>query len=354
MNRRTPGWFLLFCLSSVCSLACLQGKETIGKHTALGTEFYFRTDQDRAIEEYYSLGAEIKLYIEPTDRWKFKLELDAGTDSVKAEEIWGKHRTPHTSLKLGTFENNLLLDDRISSRESLFAADNAVRTRMNLMGWYSPAATGAEFGWDQAGKLPGGYVHLFLNAAGSEFMAVTGLDFSCGENGPSAGVTGAYYPYIIHDLWVDDSASHTRDHYFLFNAFLADLADEKRLLYKMEVTAGTNLIDPIGYIHYPGDSGVSWFFGTDLSAGYTFQSEKDDFRWTPGLGASFLIHDLTAAETNSAEIRLGSRLSWHDRFYMHFDLGIRIETLYDTDEDYDPYLATELEALCGISVQVHI
>jgi hypothetical protein len=83
------------------------GSEKIGETTSLGMVFYFKTDQDRLEDEYYFLGSKIKLQTEPMKHWKFRLELDAGIDSVNVEEAWGRYKTGDRTFRFGSFENSL-------------------------------------------------------------------------------------------------------------------------------------------------------------------------------------------------------------------------------------------------------
>ena len=107
-----------------------------------------------------------------------------------------------------------------------------------------------------------------------------------------------------------------------------------------------NLIDPVGYIHFPGDGEAGWFFGSSAYAGYPIGEEK--FVWTPGLLFSMLIHELDIPESNSIKVGTGNKFEWDDYFSVNMELGLGINTYYD------PNLITALELLWGITLQVHI
>jgi hypothetical protein len=114
----------------------------------------------------------------------------------------------------------------------------------------------------------------------------------------------------------------------------------------VELTIANNLIDPVGYVHFPGDGEPSWFFGSHAYAGYPVGDEK--FVWTPGLTSSFIIYELDIPEANSVGIRLGNKLEWDNIVSLNMELGLGINTYYS------PNLITALEPLWNITLQVHL
>jgi len=345
---------LLSSLIGITVLSGLSAKEHDEKKTDLNTKFYFKTDQDRAVSEYFALGAELELHFDVSDQWELEMEVDAATDKIQLEEIWGKVKLAPASVKFGMFENDLTLDDRLSSTEYLFSTDSIIRKRLEYMGWYSPAATGVLARRNyKDGELPfSGYAHVMFQPSGREVQADLGLYYPYGGEDTWLGISGAYYPFFIHSNWIGSDNSYTQDHNFLIQAAVADFSDEALFIYKGDITLGNNLIDPVGFIHYPGEEGVSWFLGSDLFAGLPLIS--GDFVWTPALNASFLIHDLSTPEAWSSSIRMGSRLAWNEMFFIHVDTGLEIDTRYDSDADQNQKLVTGLEVLWGIKIQVRL
>ena len=262
---------ILILIVSLTVSYSLWGSERIGETTSLGMVFYFKTDQDRIEEEYYSLGSKIKLQAEPMKHWKFRLEMDAGTDSVNVKEAWGRYKKGDRTFRFGSFDNSLLADDFMNSREYPFATDGYVKDRLDDMGWYSSSSLGAEslnfsvLDSDSHGSM----AQVFYSSNSSELLLTAALAFPHAGKDSFMGVLVSYYPYFVHDLWGDSSLSlssssydngYYQDHYFLVNAFIGDMAKKDRLIYKMEYTAGNNLNDPIGFIQYPGEGDISWFF----------------------------------------------------------------------------------------------
>lgn len=339
----------------------LSAYEEISENIECGSLFYFKTDQDRIDEEYYSLGSKLKFQMKPMKYWKMKLEIDAGTDAVRVDEIYARYKKGKNKIKLGTFENSLLVDDFFNSREYPFASDGYVRNRLDDMGWYSSNSLGVQhFQMISGQKGDWGHVGELVYSANSSEMKITvGMGYSQGGDDSVMGVIFSYYPHFIHDLWGDSSFSlsssahdngYYEDHYFLINAFIGDMTETRKLIYKIEYTTGNNLNDPVGYIQYPGDGGISWFFASDFFAAYIM--DKGDVQWTPAVNLSYYIHDLSVAESNTVTVRLGNRLNWDDTAYLHFDLGVEIDSYYEGDSSSD--LITCLGALCGISLQFTI
>lgn len=349
---------VFFLLGSGHSLSAY---EEISENIEFGSLFYFKTGQDRIEEEYYSLGSKLKFQMKPMKYWKLKLELDAGTDAVRVDEIYARYKKGENRIKLGAFENSLLADDFFNSREYPFASDGYVRNRLDDMGWYSSNSLGVQhFQMISGQKSDWGHVAEIAYSANSSEMKITvGMGYSQGGEDSVMGVMFSYYPHFIHNLWGDSAFSlsssaqdngYYEDHYFLINAFIGDMTEERKLIYKMEYTAGNNLVDPVGYIQYPGDGDISWFFASDFFAGYVM--DRGNVEWTPAVNISYFIHDFSTAESNTVTARLGNRLNWDNTAYLHFDLGVEIDTYYEGDSSSD--LITGLEALCGISLQFNI
>ena len=202
----------------------------IGKGLELETVFYFKTDQDRALDEYFSMGARFELEYRIEENWDFQLQVDAGTDALRVDEVWGKVDVDSCRLKFGMFENALLLDDLLSSRERIYAGKNPVSDRLDEMGWYSPGATGFSFYRNYSGDgLPlSAYTHLYFQPSAMEIQFDMGALWSYAGEDSYFGLMFAYFPFFIHDLWVDSNNSYTQDHNFLINGVFADFSGDFR------------------------------------------------------------------------------------------------------------------------------
>lgn len=340
--------FLITLLILSVPFTSVFGDIKLGKGLDLDTLVYFKTDQDRATEEYFSLGAKLELEYEIEDNWELQLKLDVGTDAIRVEDLWGKVKFDFWRLKFGLFENWLLVDDIFTSRENIVAEDNPVRNYIDDMGWYSPGAVGVKFYRNYKGKgVPiSAYSHLNFQPSNTELQLDAGVLWAYNGERSFLGLMGAYYPFFIHEMWVGSDNSYTQNNNFLINAVIADFSENTPLQYKVELTLANNLIDPVGYVHYPGDGEPSWFFGSYAYAGFPVGKEK--FVWTPGLTFSFIIYELDLPEADSIGVRLGNKFVWNDIVSLNVELGIGINTYYS------PNLITELEPLWGITLQVHI
>jgi hypothetical protein len=134
-----------------------------------------------------------------------------------------------------------------------------------------------------------------------------------------------------------------------FHNFSADLVFsnyENDFLYGVEVTGGSNLIDPIGFVHFPSGGDYTVFLGADLHAGYRFRFA--DINWIPALRLSVLFPNAEVMECQEMEFILGNTLVYNDVVFLYLDAGLRINTFYQSDTLY-----TQLEMIWGIRLAVH-
>ncbi len=103
---------------------------------------------------------------------------------------------------------------------------------------------------------------------------------------------------------------------------------------------GSNLIDPVGYLHFPGEDD-SWFASADLAFGYNFRFEK--FVYTPALRAGILCPDIKYMDENRRlELMLGNWF-YGKYVFVHLDGGLRFDT-YKSDS-----LKTKVKPIWGIN-----
>ena len=131
---------------------------------------------------------------------------------------------------------------------------------------------------------------------------------------------------------------------YQYNNFVFDLKyyhNIDRFVWACEANIGTNLIDPVGYLHFPGEDD-SWFASADVSLGYNINLNK--FVYTPALRAGILCPDIKYIDENRRlELMLGN---WfHGKYvFVHLDGGLRFDT-YKSGS-----LKTKLKPIWGINV----
>ena len=356
-------WGLVILISSLCLYTAVSeesvadaaeaGKSSNKKtdlewdDLGLSAEFYFETDQDRVMEEYYEIGAKLEFEFDAPRHWKMQLELEAAMDGLDLEEVWGRWKGEDYKIKAGLFKNEILLEDQLSDPYECFINDNLIKERMDQNGWYSKSSTGVKIYEDV------NYAHLLFQPTGREMQAIAGWYYPFAGEDSYLGASFVYYNYFVHNLWVGGEG-FTNDNNFLLSTAVADLSLKKLpFFYKVEVTGGNNLIDPIGFVHFPSEGDVNWFLGGDLLVGLPRGDE--DFLWTPALNLSIIMQDIIEyPEAWTSYVRMGHQLAWDETFYIRLEAGLEIDTYYDTYEHADPTLVTGLEALWGISVEVEL
>ena len=131
---------------------------------------------------------------------------------------------------------------------------------------------------------------------------------------------------------------------YKYNNFIFDLKYYRNIgstIWAAEVNVGTNLIDPVGYLHFPGEDD-SWFASADLAFGYNFALSKCVY--TPAIRCGILCPDIKYMDENRRlELMLGN---WFRGKYMfvHLDGGLRFDT-YKSGS-----LKTKVEPIWGINI----
>ncbi|QEN06999.1 hypothetical protein EXM22_02985 [Oceanispirochaeta crateris] len=341
-------WTLILCTFSI---SLISAKDDFFDLWEPEGNFYIESDYETAPTDYLELGFKMDNRFEITDAWEIGLEVDFKTDEVETDEVWVRFRQDRQRYQLGMFKNEILLEDQFSSKQVPFNLDSLIKNRLDEMGWYTSRALGFKAYQNyKEGTLPvSAYGHIFFQPSGREVQVNTGLFYPYKGEDSWVGITAAYYPYFIHKNWVGTASSHTQDHNFLFQAAIADMSGKGLFIYKGDVTLGNNLIDPVGYIHFPGEGEPSWFMGADILLAYPLK--YDDFVWTPGLNTGFLIHSLDQMESWTASVRTGQLLAWDKTFFLHLEGGTDILTNYNSDGG-ESVLQTGLEIIWGISFEI--
>lgn len=346
---------ILLGLLAILIPASLMAKEKLSDKISLSTKFYLHTNSDIAFSDNLALGVELDTRFEPSDTWELGLEIDAAYDGVDADEIWLRYKAKNRMrYQLGMFENELLLEDQFSVKDLPFKMDALTRRHMDYAGWYSKRAMGFKTYHNyKEGSLPlSTYAHVLYHPGGREVQFNGGIFYPFRKNEESwLGLSAAWYPYWIHVSWVGTDSSYVQENNYIFQAVIADISGDDGFIYRGSATTGSNLVDPVGITHIPGDGEPSWFAGADMMVGMPIGDKE--FRWTPALEASWLTYDLNNPESWRLDLRTGHQLAWNKTFYLHLEGGLGILTNFNSTNGIS-ILQTSLEEIWGISLQVRL
>ena len=154
-----------------------------------------------------------------------------------------------------------------------------------------------------------------------------------------AGIFTSYYPFVNHNAW-DGEDSYTNTHNFLVDLFLTDYTNS--FIYGAELTAGSNLITPLGLINHEPDTDFPLFLGLDLYAGLRFLiKQEDSVYWVPAIRMTVLEPEVSEFECRFVDILFANQLSYKENVKLHVDGGPGFITRYDTYGDNE--LKTKLE-----------
>jgi hypothetical protein len=280
------------------------------------------TDDALKFTDYYYLRGELEFELEVLDNLEMVLELEADQLEVEMGELFLEWEPrPSFSLKAGRVENALTLDEVLPRFDRIFARPSWISRYIDNMGYVSKG-TGVRFAWDSPREgLPlSGFVHPLFVPAHAEVQLSGGLLYHFAGQDSYLGLLGAYFPFLVHEF-ILGSSDYLGLHNLLGTAVAAD--HEPPWIFGLELTLGSNLIDPVGLIHYTEleDSG-SVFFGTDLYLGHWVRLKKA--QWLPALRGSLLLPNLRVPERFHVELLAGNLFELHKRVKLHLDVGLRL------------------------------
>ena len=312
---------------------------------SLDAEVEFKLDDsDITGDKYYveyQLEGELEAKLRFSDRLSATLAIEIDRKDVDPKEasvfLW---LDEFQSLKGGLFDSSLTLNDFLKKKSELFFYDSPGVKYIKHSG-FTNIDTGIEY---SNRHILGDNTQLdaafFFNSAHNEsqffltgyYNFTEGLDF--------IAFTISYLPFVVHNVAFGGSSEYK------YNKFIFDLKyyrNVDRIVWAAEANIGTNLIDPVGYLHFPGEDD-SWFASADLAIGYNFNFSN--FVYTPALRAGVLCPDIKYMDENRRlELMLGN---WfHGKYvFVHLDGGVRFDT-YKSGS-----LKTKVEPIWGINVCV--
>ena len=134
-------------------------------------------------------------------------------------------------------------------------------------------------------------------------------------------------------------------HNFLIDLICGDY--EHDFQFGLELTGGSNLIDPIGYLHFPSNGDCSFFGGGDIHVGYKFDFQA--WVWNPALRYSILFQDISVPECPQMEIILGNKFIFAKKAFLSVGGGIGIDSFYENNE-----LLTRLKWIWAAQIALYI
>ncbi len=299
-------------------------------------------DSDITGDKYYveyELEGEIEMEYRFTDRLSATLAIELDRKDVDAEEISASYWIDEfQSLRAGLFDSSLVMNDFVKKKKELFFYDSPGVKYVKDSG-FSNIDTGVEY---KNRHFLGDNIQLdasaFFNSAHNESQFILTGYYNFLEGLDFIAFSVSYLPFVVHNVALGASSEYK------YNNFIFDLKYYKnveRIVWSCEANIGTNLIDPVGYLHFPGEDD-SWFASADVAFGYNIPFQQ--FTYTPALRCGILCPDLKYVDENRRlELMLGN---WfHGKYvFVHLDGGVRFDT-YKSGS-----LKTKVEPIWGINV----
>jgi hypothetical protein len=329
-------------------LVLLQNPRQAAAEDALDITARFQAALDETMEneDLYELSASMQFEFEVTDKFDTVLELEADRFEVEVEELSFKYKPgDYLHLLAGLFENSLTLDEYIPAHDRIFGTKSLISNLIETQGYISDSVGARVYKKYKKGTLPIAYfMETSFIPAHTEMQVDAGFLYHFGGKDSYAGILAGYLPYFAHEFWLGERSRY-QTHNFLVDLIFAD--HEQRLVYGLEATLASNLLDPIGLISYPGDGERSYFLGGDAYIGFSLELGQSE--WLPALRATLLFPELTVMETYQVEIRWGNFFRFGKAVLLHVDAGLGILTRYEGSTLY-----TRLDPLYALKFMVRI
>ncbi|MBN2444725.1 MAG: hypothetical protein JXJ04_25440 [Spirochaetales bacterium] len=333
---------ILIMTSLIFSITLLHGEAK----SKIEADFIIKAGDELEAVDYYTIKSDIELEFEPSDTIKCELELESDRFEVTADEIsiaWSPH--DYAKIKIGKFNPELTFEDYILNRKQLFTSKSIIADYIDYLG-YTISNIGGKFYKTYSKKtIPVSYfIHTAFNSTQFEPEVILGFFYHFNKSDSYLGLLGCYLPYFNHNLWLPPEIKSQTNN-FITNLIFSDY--ENDFIYGIELSVGTNLLDPIGLLHFPGKGEYTLFGGADVHTGYKFHFS--DINWIPAFRFSILYPNVEIIDCPGMEILAASTVSYDNILFLTLDSGLGINVFYDNEKLY-----TQLEFLWGIKLSVRI
>jgi hypothetical protein len=297
----------------------------------IDVKFTFSVDHTTKFPEQFQrldiVSSELDLGFEVLEDLEAVLEIEADRLEVEVDEIyldWQAH--DYANITVGMFENALVIEEYIPAHKRMFGAKSLVAEYIDTLG-YVREDLGVSLYKDYKKKIPFSYFgHLSYISSTPEVQLDMGFLYGFNKKDSYIGLLGGYLPYLVRSSDIGRSA--TTYHNFVIDFVWSDY--ENDFVHGLELTVGSNLLDPVGLIHATSADDRSYFLGGDLHLGYTFSHKK--FDWIPALRFTVLLPDITVPEARQIEIRLGNLLRYDNNLFFHLDGGVNLSSQSSGDK----------------------
>jgi hypothetical protein len=335
-------------LSSIRIILFLLGSTIIAwgadNKLEIDADFRFGTNSDIVRVDHLFLRSGLEFEFEVSKDFECLVEVTADLHELEMSELTFKWKREYLNILVGKFENALTLDEYLSSFDRIFANKSLVSRLIDTQG-YTSNYIGVKVYKNEIQRSSSlSYLaHLLYVPSQLELQFDLGFILHFAGKNSYLGFLGSYFPFFVHHVGLDEENKYPL-HNFFVDLFWANHRD--RFVYGLELSGGSNLIDPIGLIHFPG-SDTSIFLSADAYLGYRLGPKGK--RWVPKFRYSILFPDASALEAQQMELLFGNEFRFGNKTKLHADVGLGINTFYDGGVLY-----TQLEILWAINFLVNL
>jgi hypothetical protein len=295
---------------------------------AINADFTLATSDEIIENQWFNIEGDIEFQFDIGNRTDVSLELEADRDAVDVDDFYLRWKFPRRlRLQVGTFDNNLTLDEYLPEFKQLFASNNLLTDTLENTGYMSNTLSAMLIRKYKKKKEIHPLSYYFLvkqiptNRWSPQFDA--GIIYHYTGEDSWLGVFGSFTPdTLTSTLELDDLKPA-----YLLDIFIASY--ENRLKYGFEAVFASNIVAPVSVISHPaGFNEPSWLFGAEAHAGYSFSIW--DMDWIPLLRCSVLLPE-TDQNVLQSEIIYGNKLMFSKDMLLHIDFGVEVFSDYFSD-----------------------
>jgi hypothetical protein len=315
----------------LCGLICIAANSWgANDKLDIDADFRFGTNSEIVMVDYLFLRSSLEFEFEATKDFECTFEVLADLYELEMTELSFKWKQgKYLNLLFGKFENALTLDEYLPGFDRPFANRNLLSRYIDDQGYVSNHIGVKAYKKQIKGTPFFSYLgHFLLVPSQLEFQFNVGFILHLSGENSYLGIFAAYFPFLVHHLGQGQTNKYPL-HNALVDLFWANHSGP--MIYALELSGGSNLVDPIGILHFPG-SDPSVFLGADAFLGYTVGSK--DKAWIPKLRYTILFPDASVMECQQMELRFGNEFRFRDDMKLHADVGLGVDTFYDSGELY--------------------
>jgi len=295
---------------------------------SFGGDILFSIDSETVYEDNVRVKGVIDFELDLPKKMTGRLVLEADRFEVGVNEISLDWKLDRFKIETGYDQNAMTLYEIIPAFDRLVSSRNVLDRNYAFQGYVArnmsttlsmevvPEDAPSYSWWLRTSlSLP----HMMEPQIEAGFL----YQFS-GEDS-YAGILGLYLPFVVHPLFFNSGYTEY-EHHFALSGIFADFSGD--FLYSLELSAGSNVSDPIGILPLPTTLSRSYWAGASGTAGIRYKLNEMDAN--SSLCYSILLPTLSSTSYLQQELLVANQVHISDEVKIFVDAGVRYTRSVDT------------------------